>query len=386
MKPAAQTTLHFIDNEGILFHEPSQKLHHLNTTATFVWCLLEENKSDEQILTELQETFDLEKATAEDYLKQAEALFETLEVLEGFEPPNLPENNSQYKLPNISYRTPEISTYSEYQLLSTLFQAGFSCDQFKEIVDPILGHLKPGHQASNTKLIEIYQDADQIVLACDKTPMLSCDNILQLGPKAKALIWTLAVREHDFFLDIHAGVVGNGQKAILFPAAPGSGKSTLASALINQGYEYFSDEVALLDENFLVEPVPLATCVKDTGTEITETYIPHLQTFALHHRGDGKKVRYIPPIRDSVPAPTTKRPVGAIIFPRYKPEESQTSLTRLSNFEAIDELLKECVIINTHLDTKKIEQLINWIQQTPCYRLTTVNLQDAVEKIRSIKL
>ena len=35
----------------------------------------------------------------------------------------------------------------------------------------------------------------------------------------------IAIDRHTFFLEIHAGVVFNGEKGILLPGGPGSGKT-----------------------------------------------------------------------------------------------------------------------------------------------------------------
>lgn len=101
---------------------------------------------------------------------------------------------------------------------------------------------------------------------------------------------------HSFLLDIHAGVIGDGKYCYLLPAESGSGKSTLTAALVHSGFEYFSDEVALLDENnFHVQPAPMATCVKNTGVKTLSRYYPELPQLKEHLRGDGKRVRYMPP-------------------------------------------------------------------------------------------
>ena len=60
-------------------------------------------------------------------------------------------------------------------------------------------------------------------------------------------------RQHLF---LHAGVIGWGGKAVLFPGRTRSGKSTLIRALIRAGAVYFSDEFARIDAHGLVHPFP----------------------------------------------------------------------------------------------------------------------------------
>lgn len=53
---------------------------------------------------------------------------------------------------------------------------------------------------------------------------------------------------------VHAGVVGLGASAVLFPGRTLTGKSTLVASLVRAGAEYYSDEFAVLDDNGLVHP------------------------------------------------------------------------------------------------------------------------------------
>jgi hypothetical protein len=42
LRPAADTSLHLLDDGGLLFSEDSRDLYTLNATAAFVWSCLEE--------------------------------------------------------------------------------------------------------------------------------------------------------------------------------------------------------------------------------------------------------------------------------------------------------------------------------------------------------
>jgi hypothetical protein len=53
---------------------------------------------------------------------------------------------------------------------------------------------------------------------------------------------------------IHAGVIGWGGQAIVFPGRSCTGKSSLVRALLRLGAAYFSDEFAVVDSEGLVHP------------------------------------------------------------------------------------------------------------------------------------
>jgi hypothetical protein len=62
--------------------------------------------------------------------------------------------------------------------------------------------------------------------------------------------------ETEEYVFVHAGVVGDGNRAIVIPGHSFSGKTTLVRALVQAGAVYYSDEFAVIDEAGLVHPYP----------------------------------------------------------------------------------------------------------------------------------
>ena len=386
MRPAEGTFLFFLADESVLFHEPAQKLFCLNTTATFIWCMLEEGKNRQVMAAELQATFSLTKVEAAGYLEQTETLLKTFGVLKGFEKTLKSEAKITAEDPPIvAYDNMIFVAERHYRLLSSRICMRYSHGDQLALIDPVLGHLHDEKPSEPTVTFDIINGQDGRILLCrDQLPVLSCDEYIRLAPLAKSLVWQTAIHAHDFFLNIHAGVVSDGKQCYLFPAAPGSGKSTLTAALVHHGFEYFSDEVALLHaEGLLVEPVPLALCVKNTGMEVLSRYYPQLRELSVHLRSDGKRVRYLPPPAQFVPPAKTRRTVAAIIFPRYLPEQA-TTLVPIGSMEALRLLMHQCLIVDTRLDMDKVAGLLTWIEKIPCYCLTVSDLDEAVALLQEL--
>ncbi|MET0093409.1 MAG: hypothetical protein ABW120_07740 [Sedimenticola sp.] len=272
-----------------------------------------------------------------------------------------------------------------YHLLNSNLRVRYSHTELLSQVASIFSHLEHEAAAEQVTTIDIIQEQDGVIrLYHEYTPVYSCTDINKLGPLAKTLVWRSAIEAFHFFIDIHAGVVGDSKQCFLLPAAAGSGKSTLTAALIHHGFEYFSDELALLqEEGMKVCPAPLALCVKESGIKTLSTYYPHLHKLNLHLRGDGKWARYMPPPTESIPHPDTLRSVGAIVFPQYTPGET-TRLENLGHMETLQLLMKECLIVNAHLDQEKVSALLKWIEETPCYRMPISDLNEAVTIFRTL--
>ena len=385
MKPADQIYLFFLEDQGILFNEPLQKLYHLNTIAAFVWCMLEDNVEEVELRNKIIETFALSIDQADLYFSQAETLFQSLGVIQGYEIEQTKVTEAAVlTLESENYGDDSFALESQYSLLNSNIRMRFSDALQHAWINSALDHLT-SLGGDVTATIDIVEHASgKIMLYLDGSPKLFCGKYNELAPMAKSLVWELAVDAHDFLLDIHAGVVGNGEYCFLMPAASGSGKSTLTAALVHSGFEYFSDEVALLHEgNLWVEAVPLANCIKDTGVEIASRYYPQLADLKLHHRVDGKHVRYVSPPMDSTPPPGTSRPVGAIIFPQYLPGKV-TTLKPISKIKAMVQLEQQCLIIGVYLDKGKVADYLKWIERTPCFQLITTDLDKAVELCRAL--
>lgn len=61
---------------------------------------------------------------------------------------------------------------------------------------------------------------------------------------------------------VHAGVVGDGESAIVIPGGTFTGKTTLVAEFVRVGAVYYSDDYAVLDEHGLVHPYPKPLSVR----------------------------------------------------------------------------------------------------------------------------
>ena len=380
--------LFLMDDTGILFSEACQEIHILNTTATVIWCHLEDEKSADEIASTLVETFGLSLTDAEHYVTTALVEWRRQGFLAGDnanrpvaaasgEPPTKPE------LPE--WTDSHFVAERSYRLLSSHLRLRFTRPEHEAIVHPIFAHLEQQEDGSVPEtLIDIIATPQGIVLYRDKEAKHGFYKIDALVPIAKSTAWFAAILGQNFFLDIHAGVVRDKGGCILLCAPAGSGKSTMTAALVSAGFQYFSDELAMLEEEtFNVFPAPLALCFKDTGFDAIERYFPQVRTLPVHIRGDGKRVCYMPPPADAMPTVTTAQPIKAVVFPSYQ-SDALTTLDRLEPLDALKLLMDQCLVINKRLDKEKVAGMIDWITRMNSYRLVYSNTEEAVARIKAL--
>lgn len=147
----------------------------------------------------------------------------------------------------------------------------------------------------------------------------------------------VSVRHLDY-LQLHSATVSYKGQGVIFAAKSSCGKSTLAAGLISRGWQYFSDEFALIDrQTGYLEPFPKAICVKTGSFDIMREM--GLPLWRNHHYATPFKgpVGYITPadINDDVVSPPC--PVKSIILPQYTPGQAPR-LTKLSRAETLIEM------------------------------------------------
>lgn len=108
----------------------------------------------------------------------------------------------------------------------------------------ILSVTDPG----DTGPLEIHEDGTTI------------DSAISLEAAAEAVLTAcsvLATTVPARAVKIHAGVVSKDDKAVVLCGASGAGKSTLTAALVQRGWKYLTDEIAVIDPHtWLVTPYP----------------------------------------------------------------------------------------------------------------------------------
>lgn len=69
---------------------------------------------------------------------------------------------------------------------------------------------------------------------------------------------------------VHAATLSRNGAAVVFPGAPGAGKSTLALALASAGFDYLSDETAVIDASLDVISYPKPIVVGDESIALVD--------------------------------------------------------------------------------------------------------------------
>lgn len=207
----------------------------------------------------------------------------------------------------------------------------------------------------------------------DDEPVLLEDADGLLFHLDKDLTIALQLQRADLFF-LHAAVVALDDRAVVLSAPSGTGKSTLALALLENGFDYLSDELAPIDVRRLtVHPYPHALCLKSpppapyclpTGTLRTgERY--HLPADSL--RGGVR---------------TQSLPVAAFIFVR-RGSRTSTAYRPISRGTAIAHLMSNALNSLAH-PAAGLDVAAMLSKAAPCFELDSADLGAACQAVREI--
>ncbi|HET6183400.1 MAG TPA: PqqD family peptide modification chaperone [Acetobacteraceae bacterium] len=375
-----------LDDFVVAFSDEAQQLLSLNATAALVIRELQKGRSPAEAAALLASSGETEPEQAARWVDAllgvlgAHGMIDDGPVRLAAPAPAPPPNDAEVA----PYAPVAAAVEQSYRLLGTTALVRFASRAQVRLVNSVLGHLAVPTAGRPDVVIEIsaaFTDPHNIKsdVYRDGVPVGHARRLSRLAPIVKIALWQAAVHAHEHLFNIHAGVVGTESACILLPAAAGSGKTSLTVALVQHGFRYFSDEVALIEPaGFRVPPVPLAMAIKSTGWDVIARYRPEIAELPIHMRTDGKVLRYLPPPPGATRQPPA--PVSHVIFPRFEPE-APTRLEPVSRAEALGRLFNECQSVPCRLDAGKVDEVVRWIGAVACFDLSFSSLDRAVELI-----
>ena len=151
------------------------------------------------------------------------------------------------------------------------------------------------------------------------------------------LNWCLATGHFNHLL-LHAAVLVKDGQAILFPAMPGSGKSTLTTWLGLNGWNVYSDEMAVIDpDTGTVQPMYRPVCLKNQSIDLVRQWSPDATlTPVCHDTAKGSVAHFKAHTWQAFSSFSPARIVG-VVFPKYDASVSEPNIyivDKLQTFES----------------------------------------------------
>jgi hypothetical protein len=390
LRPALGVRLFLAEDDGILFDEVGQRIFHLNRTAAFIWCHVEEQQPIEAMIESTASAMRLDHVQAHQFVLKMIRAWWRLGLLHGSRhrvpvlrrsassrggEPRLAASAERYLLPEVEAR--------QYRLVDIRFSFEYSDRKLEEIVHPILAHLELDLPEPGALRLAVTETGEEWRVLLGTTVLGSCRSLNSLAPMVQGIVSTLAIRHHRFLFALHAGGVTLGDKAMLLVGRSKSGKTILTAALLALGWDYLSDDMILMERDSLEAlAMPCSLGIKRGGWELLAARFPRLSRPTPSLRADGEIVSYLSPpsSRRSFYLP---RSVRWIVFPTLSigTPGSQRPLSRL---EGLQRLMRNCCGIPGALTSADIARLIEWSHGISWLEMTVSDLDTAVARLTRI--
>jgi hypothetical protein len=208
-----------------------------------------------------------------------------------------------------------------------------------------------------------------------------CASVEDAAVHLEFLINTAAAMGLAKNLLLHAGAVASSGRGFVIPGASGAGKSTLVASLCLSGFDYFSDEIAVVDtETAVLRPFLKSVCLKPGGWDALRAVYPLPPPALIGTRVDGEAVRYLttPGPHD----PERRVPIRHIILPRRQ-IGARARLSPVSRALTLTELARHALNVAEH-GFPGVELLARLVEEAECHTLTYDDLPEAVAAVSAL--
>lgn len=351
---AHDSSMVFMGDRKAIFSERQQKLFELNDIAAYVGCLLEQGIAFDNLIGELVDhglPVDAAKSTISTLLHEWADVGLVAAVNGKAEHVPLAVQNLQ-----IAEQGSVIRYHDEN--LAALIRPVFA---HLEHDAPAQGAVYDIHSAMGFALISRNSDPASIMMPDQAAPVL------------KGYLVDDVLNGMDNCLALHTACLVQSGQAMLLLGSPGSGKTTLALYMLDAGFGYVGDDIALLHPDGLVHGLRFLPAVKAGAWPLVAKIRNDLLQQPVHRRMDAKRVRYLPMDRSACDA---RLPIGWVICLRRENRGPVQSATMRPD-EMLPHILKEAQSVSRKLSASMLKALLGALSATQCLELHYSDAKDA---------
>jgi hypothetical protein len=400
LRTRPEVSLCIVDDEALLFDARHRKLYAANTTAAFIWCCLDDGLKPVAIASKIVTTFRISLIEADRYLVSALKSWIRLDLVADRDDAEESASVADSGFTSSLHVEPVPASMARgfgpvreacYRLLDTDFRLCFqsveTCQAMDVYLRPFTAPPVDQGIARNSVRIDLMERGDLCALVHDGRILEKWARSDEIVPIAKLVLITLALERSQDFGAVHAAAVhkASDTRCLLLPGQSGAGKSTLTAALAGDGFVALGDDTIVLARDSLdARPIPFGVCLKDGSWNLLANRFPQLASYPVHHRPDGKRVRYLMPDNGRPMAATQDRHIVTwMIFPERN-DHGEARLVPLRRHDALSRFILQFCPLGAGWDSLKIERLAQWMPTVACFELRFSTLEQGVQQIKEL--
>ncbi len=281
---------------------------------------------------------------------------------------------------------PKITKECMTPVLYSLYGVVFSFELPSSIQQEVLivfQHLKVLEKKSRCKYIfKVTQEGDFFSIYINgKQVHKNIQSSVVLG-YLQDLVRITIYENNNFFIALHAAMFSYNNIPIIFPAVSGSGKSTLSAFLMQkENFNFYSDEVTLVDTEYNIHPLPLVLTLKEGSWKILTGLEKEIKEAKVYRRFDYQKVKYITP--KNIATHTIYAQEAFMIFPKYQ-EGVVCKLQPLSLVESLNFLVNSGYHLHQRENFESLKKYLEYLATLKIYTLTYSRLDEAYITVKQL--
>jgi coenzyme PQQ synthesis protein D (PqqD) len=369
---------------GLLLLDPaSGSLLAYNDSAREVWELLEDGRSDGDLVADFAGKYELPLEVARSDVQAILDDWQSRGVLASSAKPHAAKAQSPAKAEFDWKRKAPTSWSSEatYRVRGKVFEFAVEAGA-RPRFGMMFGHLEaPGAKPDVRLEVRDAGEGETALVVDGVERVRTKDGGLLIGAVHQCIL------EHirpgvEWLALAHGGAVARDGKATILSAACGGGKSTMNAYLVaREGYTYLADDlIALSAPAGKAVPWPLPLSLKEGSWDVLADTYRGMESFPRYRtaRGESRQIIPEPSAWDIEPVP-----VRTILFPSYV-AGATPQLTAITPFEALQRLLSDRIWLGYPVKEACVTAFLDWLDRTPAYTLVHGNVADAAVRLREI--
>jgi len=344
-----------IGDELIVAKQDGRQVFVLNAPGKFVWECLCESVPLIQIPNRMVEHFGIDQELAETDFGRMLTDWQAVGLL------------------------PLAATCHHYSMAGVSLSVHCASTKARQAILPIFAHLEGNAQlrALNQPVVdvEINETETGFEISSDAIAIGSPTNLDELLETVTSKFVDVVHDRSDKAISMHAAAIGDGRGCVLMPGQSGSGKSTLTAALVAAGYQYYTDDTVLLDDDYLAVPLPSPLVLKGKKWPSLSSILPDIAHLPIYRRM-GNDVRYWSPPLENVAQVNV--PVRAIIFPTFNADQA-FEIEELNASQSLSRIISANCMIRRKINGPLLDGLVSWLESVPAYAMRHNNLDRSME-------
>jgi hypothetical protein len=358
LRPSDGASFLLLGDQSAIFSETAQKIYALNDVAACIWCRLEDGETIDAICDGLIES-GVAPNLARKYVAQALRSWHKLGLLKSdwHSDHDLTPSAYSFNIRVADFRaTIRVASERVTQLLTLFDHQTVPLQNGSHVLDIV----EAGH------LIQVFHNKRGVI----------CCEAVELAPALKAYITDQVVAASSPNVVFHAACLERDGRSVLISGRPGAGKTTLSLRLAAAGFEYGADDIVLVGPDGKATGVPFAPSIKPGAWQIVSQFRPDINEAIVHRRPDGKRVRYVKPMRIARGGGSA---VGWILFIRRG--RGSTKLRPLKRIEVMRRLMEASYSPGEKMNLAMCNALKQTINGADCFELTYSDSAEASDAI-----